>query len=273
MKQTKALIIMALLLLCGVAMAAESGITAPRKETKKRGNEEQTRKYEVAPFDRIDCATIANIYLVQGNKTSVEARLHTGSLDLLDVSVEDGCLKITNVSSARYDKHYSVDPQGRLYFGQLDGEHSRQQSVDFYITTPSVSQITLDGASRLTVQELNVPKLSIKVSAISAITLQNLVCNDTRMELAGAYSCDINATGDCLTITGTGVGKTKLKFKGGKLEISNSGAGSVKAEVDCQELQAENAGVGKITLKGTADHTNIESSGASTIDTKQLNQY
>lgn len=273
MKQTKALIIMALLLLCGAAMAAESGITAPRKETKKRGNEEQTRKYEVAPFDRIDCATIANIYLVQGNETSVEARLHTGSLELLDVSVEDRCLKITNVSRARYDNQYSVDPQGRLYFGQLDGEHSRQQSVDFYITTPSVSQITLDGASRLNVKSLNVPKLSIKVSAISAITVQNLVCNYARLEMAGAYSCDINATGDCLTLSGSGVGKTRLKFKGGVLKISNSGAGSVKAEVDCQELQAENAGCGKITLKGTADHTSIESSGASTIDTKQLNQY
>lgn len=295
MKQTKTLIIMALLLLCGAAtassscsaapraipheavtqpaMAAENSTTTPRKKTKKMAYEEETRRYEIPPFDRIECTTIANIYLMQGNETSVEARLHTGSLDLLDVSVENGCLIITNIDSKRYNNHYSVGPDDKIYFGDLDGKHSLQQEVDFYITTPTVSHIALDGASHLTAKELNVPKLAIKVSAISAITLENLVCNDTRMNLAGAFACDINATGDRLTLDGSGVGKTKLKFKGGKLVLNNSGACAVKAEVDCEELQVENTGVGKITLKGTADRTNIESNGASSIDTKQLNQY
>ena len=288
MKQTKAFTFMALLLLSGAASAthfrsAASPITAPeahlsdtatRQEKPNESNkEERTRKYEVGTFDKIKCATIANLYLSQGNETSVEARLHEGSLDVLDVSVEDGCLTIQTVSGKRYQNHYSVGSNNKTYFGDLDGSHSLQQEVDIYITTPSVSLIDLNGASRLTAKELHVDKLKIKVSSISAITLQNLVCNDTQIDLAGAYSCNINATGDRLTFDGSGVGKAKLKFKGGKLTLSNSGASTVKAEVDCQELHAENAGVGKITFKGTADYTNIESSGASKIDTKQLNQY
>lgn len=232
-----------------------------------------TREYKVGAFDKIDCSTIASIHFTQGSNTSVVAKLRAGSLDLLSVSCEDGCLKIETEEGKWAGNRFSIDPKNKTYVGDLDGEHSPQQQVDLYITAPTLEKITMSGVSSFTAQQLNVPKLKVNLSGVCTMKLPQFYCDDTEINLSGVCNINANIKGKLLDVNNSGVGTTDLIFKGVKADIDNSGMGTMKVEVDCQQLHASNSGAAKMTLKGTADQTDINNSGVSKINTKELNKY
>ena len=104
---------------------------APSPDTKDRksrlGKDEviDTREYQVKDFDHIDCGTIANIYFTQGNETRVVAKLHHESLDLLEVSTHNGCLKLRTADLGLPTKRFSIGKRNRAYVGDLDGKAQR----------------------------------------------------------------------------------------------------------------------------------------------------
>lgn len=290
MKQKSILGMLAILLISGTASACQRNMTAmatqtdvanaqsaPEQRTDKKDKVIDTREYKVGTFDRISCSTIANIHLTQGSQTSVVAKLRVGSLDLLKVTNEDGCLTIVTdcneYTGSSNTNRFSIDPKNRAYVGDLDGNHSNQQQVDIYITAPSLRALDMSGVCSFTAEQLNVPKIKLDLTGVCSLKLPNLACDDTNLDVSGVGTSEVNVTGKSLKVENSGTGTINLNFKGEEADLSNSGVGKLTAQVDCKELKAENSGVAKMTLKGTADHTNIDSSGMSKINTKELNNY
>ena len=290
MKQKSILGMLAILLISGTASACQRSVAAmptqtnvanaqsdPNQRTDKKDKVIDTREYKVGKFDRISCSTIVNIHFTQGSQTSVVAKLRAGSLDLLKVTNEDGCLTIVTecneyTGSTNTDR-FSIDPKNRAYVGALDGSHSNQQQVDIYITASSLRSLNMSGVCSFTAEMLNVPKIEFDLSGVCTLKMPKLMCDDTELNVSGIGTSEINVTGKSLKVVNSGTGTVELNFKGGKADLTNSGIGKMTVQVDCEELEAVNSGVAKMTLKGTADHTNIDTSGMSKINTKGLNNY
>ncbi len=172
-----------------------------------------TRKFgDLKNFSGIQICNAFEATLMQGDDYSADVTIDTDLEEYLDVSVVGQMLYV------------------RLKDAPLKIKKLDRKSMKVTITVPSLSQISLTGASKLTSDD-------IWTSPMGKFTL----------EMSGASKAE------------------NLKIEGSELDANISGASSGTVTGDFSEIDAEISGASALFLIGSYDTVEAECSGASKI--------
>lgn len=224
-----------LLLAC---MLQASGF-AQTKQTRKPGN-----------FEAIRAGGAVNVFLRQGNQTSVVVEASEEVQKYVVTEVENGVLKIYR------DQDFS--------WRDLIG-NSSEGKINVYVTCPRLKALTVSGASSVKSESvLTADEFKLQASGASDVTLG---LRATAINVSCSGASDVKLTGQ--------VDRQKVSISGGSdyqayslhsrtAQIQASGASEAHVSVE-GEVTASASGASDIRYKGGARVVSNSSSGASSV--------
>lgn len=224
-----------LLVACLVQVAA----FAQTKQPRKTGN-----------FSAVSASGAVNLYLRQGNETSVVVEASEQVQKYLVTEVQNETLRIYR------DRNFS--------WKDLMGDND-ENKVNVYITCPSLKAVTVSGASDVKGEStFTANDLRLQASGASDITLSVKAKN---LEVSGSGASDIKLSGQAdyqkVSISGgseyQGYG---LQSQSAQVEASGASEAYVSVEGD---LKSSASGASDIRYKGKARLLSSNASGASSV--------
>lgn len=192
----------------------------------------------LSDFTEISFAGAGNIYLQEGNSSSIKIEVIKG-IPLDEV--------ITEIKGT----------QLKIYFKK---DNYKNAEVNLWITYENIEKVALSGGGNIygenTIQAQN---LELALSGGGNIELAVDV-NNLEVELSGAGNIDLDGTANLQDLELSGAGNIKaydLNSQETKVEISGVGNAEVKVS---EKLEADVSGIGKVYYKGDPSSVNINTS-------------
>jgi hypothetical protein len=185
------------------------------------------RSLKLDEFDEIEVSNSMELYIRQGEKTSVVVKGQKNILDRLEAKVRSGRLEI-----------------------ELEWGNYRDVDLKVYVTVPNIKYIGGSGASRVELssfdkikeleldfsgatefravgKESNIDRLLVDISGAAELEGFLMKCRRVDLDLSGASSCEVYAT-ESLNLDISGASEVRYKGKP-RISQETSGASSVKA--------------------------------------------
>lgn len=213
---------------CGVALAAD----------------ESSRDFPVGSFQRIETGGAADVVVKTGVVPSVRATGDSSRIEKLDVTVENGTLRIREKSS---------------WWGGSSGK------LRIAVGTGTLTGIGLSGAGDVSVDRVVTPKFEARVSGAADLKLANIAVDSADLSVSGAGTITAAGTAKRARAAVSGAGDVKIaSLRTETLEATVSGAGDIEAFAT-QTASARVSGAGDIKVRGGA-RCQISKSGAGSVD-------
>lgn len=220
------------LLLGAGLMAALAMCLITALPTPANAAESATEQRAITGFSSVDVGGSFEVRVRQASRDSVELRAEADLLPLIETVIEgDKVLHVRwkRYSSVRTTSHPIID----IGVVQLQSLHS-------------------SGSSKVTVEAMKSPRLSIQVSGAGDVSLTDLSTEQLTLGIAG--SGDVKASGQAerlqVKIAGSGNVRTEgLKADEVRVSIAGSGDAAVRAE---KTLDVAIAGSGDVSYSGAA---------------------
>jgi hypothetical protein len=185
------------------------------------------RSLKLNNFDEIEVSNSMELYIKQGEKTSVIVKSHNNILDQVNAKVRSGRLELEMEPGNYHNvdiKVYVTVPtikyiggSGASYIEMSNFDRIRELELDF----SGATEFKASG------QETYVERLLVDISGAGSLRGFGLKCRRVDLDLSGASSCEVFAT-EILNLDISGASEVRYK---GKPRISQdvSGASSVEA--------------------------------------------
>ncbi len=222
-----------------VACLLHLSAVAQTKQTRKPGN-----------FDGVSASGAVNVYLRQGNETSVVVEATEEALKYLKTEVDNGVLKIYR------DKDFN--------WRDLMGD-SKDGKVNVYITCPRLRLVTVSGASSVRGESaFTTDNFKLQSSGASDITM-SVRAKSLEVSCSGASDVKLSGQADRQKVSVSGGSEYQAySLQSRTATIQASGASEVYVSVD-GEVTASASGASDIRYKGNARVVSNSSSGASSV--------
>ncbi|MET1110193.1 MAG: head GIN domain-containing protein [Allosphingosinicella sp.] len=173
------------------------------------------RDFQVGAFDRVELAGSHNVIVTVGGAPSAYAEGDTGLLERLEVSVDNGVLRIGQ-------------KKGKWSFGRSK-EHG---AVTVHVSAPSLRGAEVAGSGDMRIDKVQGDEFAAAIAGSGELQVASLTAKATRFSIAG--SGGVSASGAAETadfsIAGSGdVHAGGLQVKRAKVSIAGSGNVETKA--------------------------------------------
>ena len=249
-----------------------------------------SREFVYTGFNAIEYHGYARITFKQGDSYSIVARSTEEMFEKTKVSISDNKLIIDQREIRLFKAPIfltvtapdlnNLDLGGNVNFygGDIktsncfDIELSGAGTIDFSTISCNEFKADVSGATKINGKINAESSTKIECSGASKADL-DIVAPTLYTDCSGAVKLNLNFTGANATIENSGASSTYLGFTGDKLNLDCSGASKVEATVRCKELNASGSGASKFEISGVAEVTHFDTSGATSLNTKNLNNY
>jgi len=196
----------------------------------------RTEKRETNLFSEVSLRVDANLYVYQGNESSIEITGNDESLDKIIVEVNGRKLII----------RFSFEDRWMSEF--------KPEKLEIKVISPDISSLAIQGAGNIYAKDtINTNFLDLNIAGSGDITLNQVVCERIEANISG--SGDIKITGKAtakeieLDIAGSG-DLVSPELSVGAARILIAGSGDCELQVS-DYLDAKIFGSGDIKYKGT----------------------
>jgi len=222
-----------------VACMLPLSVFAQTKQTRRTGN-----------FDGISASGAVNVFLRQGNETSVVVEANDEVLKYLKTEVQNGVLKIYR------DKDFN--------WKDLMGNNNSGK-INVYITCAQLKAITVSGASDVRGESaFTADEFKLQSSGASDITL-SLRVKSLDVSCSGASDVKLSGQADRQKVSVSGGSDYQAySLQSRSVNIQASGASEAYVSVD-GEVTANASGASDIRYKGNARVVSNRASGASSV--------
>ncbi|MBU8870028.1 MAG: DUF2807 domain-containing protein [Gemmatimonadales bacterium] len=223
-QKTIAAIAILMILLCGPAMAFKFGKISVNRGIKGSG-EMETRKMDVAEFDRVDLRGAFDVEISFGKKQELKITIDDNLWDILVVEVHRGTLDLDWDESVRPDSDCLIE-----------------------IVTPSLEAIDLHGAGDIDISDFRGSSFSFNLSGAGNLTMDGEV-DDLDVRLSGAG--DVNTRelrAKDVEISISGAGNAKV-YASDSINGRVSGVGNLTYYGDPENKKTRVSGLGRIKQK------------------------
>ncbi|MFK7800841.1 MAG: head GIN domain-containing protein [Anaerolineae bacterium] len=188
---------------------------------------EETR--EISNFDRVALDGMGEIILTQGETTSLIVEAEDNLMQYIKTTVRGDELTI-NIQSRR-----PIIPS---------------RSIKFYITTPNLEAVSVDGAGVVSIDELDTDSLKLSMDGSGYMNIDELDASELLIDINGLGDLDVAGSTNSLEIDIDGSGN----FNGRNLEsqtasIDIDGLGNATINVE-NSLDVNVDGSGQVTYYG-----------------------
>jgi hypothetical protein len=222
-----------------VACVLHVSVLAQTKQTRRPGN-----------FDGVSASGAVNVFLRQGNETSVVVEATEEAQKYLKTEVDNGVLRIYR------DKDFS--------WRDLVGD-SKDGKVNVYITCPRLRSVAVSGASNVRGESaFTADNFKLQSSGASDITM-SVRAKSLDVSCSGASDIKLSGQADRQKVSVSGGSEYQAyTLQSRTANIQASGASEAYVSVD-GEVMANASGASDIRYKGNARLASSSSSGASSV--------
>ncbi|MDE6266885.1 MAG: DUF2807 domain-containing protein [Muribaculaceae bacterium] len=195
-----------------------------------------SKTLDVENFNAVKVSGNIQVLYVESPTTEVEFTAPDNVMEYYKYKVKDGELKVW------LDGKVSINYPGDI------------QSPKLLIKAPSITGITLSGASGFVTKALRAPESEIEIdlSGASSLTVENVNCKKFDAEISGASSVKI------------------ADIKAGVVDLECNGASNASMVADVEAIEVDCSGASNVKLSGKATSAIYECSGASQISASKL---
>ena len=216
-----------LLAVAAIFLAGSACSTSAAVESS--GSEGQ-RNYAVAGFDRVELAGPYDVRVMVGGTPSVRAEGNEAELERLEVSVQNGQLRI----------------------GSKRGSWTSRGKVIVHVTAPNLQAVEVAGSGNMDVAPLRAAQFRGGVAGSGNLVMQGLESEAAVFDIAG--SGNVRAAGRTravqLDVAGSGTGELeRLQAETAQISIAGSGDARIRATATAA---VEIAGSGNVSVTGGA---------------------
>ncbi|HEX8622073.1 MAG TPA: head GIN domain-containing protein [Allosphingosinicella sp.] len=222
------------MMLVPLILLAACGANARDHESKASGQSGR-RDFQVGAFDRVELAGSQNVVVKVGGAPSAYAEGDTGLLERLEVSVENGILRIGQ-------------KKGKWSFG-WSKDHG---PVTVYVTAPSLRGAEVAGSGDMKIDAVQADRFAASIAGSGEMEVGSLRAKSTSFSIAGSGAVSAAGTADTADFSIAGSGDVRaggLEVKRAKVSIAGSGNVEAKA---METADVSIMGSGDAVIGGTA---------------------
>lgn len=192
----------------------------------------QEEKTFAATIHSVHSSIPGNVYITQGDEQKVEVKAQQNIIDLLNIQVVNGELRL-----------------------ETNGKCIRNGLIEVFVTTAQIKRISLAGAGQIIGQNLwTSPELDIDVSGAGKVSTE-IKSTTLSTHLSGAGEVKLSGHSQTQSIRISGAGNYKaLGLTSEKAIVNVSGAGNCELQVS-QSLGVEISGSGQVKYQGNPSVT------------------
>lgn len=201
------------------------------------------QEVDVAAFEGVNFGMAGHVYIYRGEERKVEIEAEENILALIDTRVSN------NV--------WNILPRECI---------SNYEMLNIYITTPSISDISLTGSGSIIVENVfEEDEVDISLPGSGNISFQGTT-QTTGVILSGAGEIDLAGATNFLDIRLSGSGGVKaFDMLAGQARVSLSGSGSVEVQF-ADSLMAVVSGSGFVYYRGASSKVNKDTPGSGGVE-------
>lgn len=207
-----------------------------------------TDQFEVTGFTAIKSSVVANIMIMQSDKTSVTAEGSEELLNILEVKIDDGKLILEMEKS---------------FWKQFN---KKADKLLISISTPTLTKIDFDGVGNINIKgSFSSPGLIVNSKGVGNFTARELDGGHVHISSEGVGNISIAGTADSVEIRSEGVGNIDAgELKSRRATVYSQGVGNVSCFAS-EFLKARSGGIGNITYYGKPMKTDLSKDGIGKI--------
>ncbi len=195
-----------------------------------------TRNFALSGFDKVSLRGSDNVSVITGKDFSIVATGPESELEMLEIEVDDGVLKIGRKSRSSW------------YIGW-----SRKMADDVRITVtmPSIRGASLAGSGDLTVDTAATDTFKASLAGSGDLKIRMLKAQSADLSLAGSGDIDVSGTVGTIEVSGAGSGDvTAGGLVAETAKVALAGSGNITARVT-GSASVSVMGSGDVTIMGT----------------------
>lgn len=226
-----------------IATAACASGNANEAEVQPSGVD-GNRSFAATGFDKVALRGPDSVIVRVGPAASVSAAGDTAVLELLEIEVDNGTLKID-----RKDR----DEDGGI------GWRSREGSATVTVTLPSLTAASVAGSGDMEVDRAEATSFDASVAGSGNLRIASLTAEAADISIAGSGDTSVAGQARSVDISIAGSGNVDAAgLKSERADISIAGSGNVRAGVD---------GEAEVSIMGSGD---VEITGNATCDVSKM---
>lgn len=211
-----------------------------------------SRTFALADFDQVALRGSDNVHVVVGNSFSVSATGPSDAIDLLEIVVEDGVLKVGRKSASG------------LRFGW---SKKGTQRIRVAVTMPAIRGASLAGSGDMMIDRATADAFKASLAGSGDLKIARLEAKSVGVSVAGPGNIEVAGKVETLDISGAGSGNVAAGgLEAGTARISLAGSGNVDARA-VGSASVSVIGSGRATVTGT-DNCKTSRMGSGTISCK-----
>ncbi|MEM8857458.1 MAG: head GIN domain-containing protein [Chloroflexota bacterium] len=187
---------------------------------------------EVAQFDRVALDGMGEIILTQGDETSVVIEAEDNLMEYIKTSVRGDEL-IINIQSRR--PLLPTEP------------------LKFYVTTPNIEGVSIDGLGALTAEEIDTDSIEIEINGSGSAMIDDLDADSLAIDIDGLGSVELagEVENQDVDINGSGsYNGRQLESESADIDIDGLGSATITVE---DNLEVNIDGSGQVTYYGNPE--------------------
>lgn len=215
--------------------------------------EEVTRRVDLDGVTRIRMDGANNLHFTQGEDEHVSITAEKEMLDRIDARVEGNLL---HLSRKRQNGGWG-------WFNSDWGNH--QDPVNFEVELKDLSQLRINGAGKVVMDDIDVPRLTLNAAGSSDFELARIKTGELRLRMAGSGKLEAAAiTAADIEVQIFGSGKLEIpEVTVEDIDFTIAGSGDIEIDaLDAKDLELSISGSGDATLAGTVDTQRLAVNGS-----------
>lgn len=195
-----------------------------------------SRNFALAGFDEVALRGSDDVEIAVGKAFSVSATGPEAVLDRLEISVEDGVLKIGRKANSSW--HIGWPGKG-------------ENGVKIVVTMPAMSGARLSGSGNMSVDQAIADAFKVSLAGSGNLKIGNVQAKSVELDLAGSGNIEIAGRAVTIDVSGAGSGNIMARaLEAETADISLAGSGNVSARATAS-ASVSVVGSGDAEISGT----------------------
>ncbi|MDR3117865.1 MAG: DUF2807 domain-containing protein [Mediterranea sp.] len=207
-----------------------------------------TRDFKISDFDKLDLATIADVYYTQSTDSSTSLQIY-GSDNLVEL--------------------VNVDVKDNTLFLNMKKKNIKKADLKINIVSPSLQRIKLRGVGNFHIEgKIEATGLIIRNEGVGNIKINDISCRELDLRAEGVGNIHIRGKAEKANLVSHGVGNIDAaNLESKSVTATSSGVGNISCHAT-QSIDAKVDGIGNISYKGNPADKRLKKSGIGSIKQK-----
>jgi hypothetical protein len=207
-----------------------------------------TRDFKISDFDKLDLATVADVYYTQSTDSSVSLQIY-GSDNLVEL--------------------VNVDVKDHTLILHMKKKNIKKADLKISISSPNLLSVQSHGVGNFHIKDkIETTKLILRSEGVGNMKINGISCRELNLRTEGVGNVHLQGKAEKVSLVSEGVGNINAAgLESLNVTATSDGVGNISCHAT-QSIHANANGVGNISYKGNPTDKQLKKSGIGSIKQK-----